>query len=330
MSQPKSENGFFVISLDFELFWGIQDKFNFEEYGPNVLGVWEIFPKLLQVFRKYEIHATFAAVGAMFSKDLQDLNKFIPEKLPSYSNSELSPYHSFVKDSVNHNPKYYFGSELIELLKSEKNHEIGTHTFSHYYCLEEGQSKEEFEADLQAAIRIAEKYSIEINTFIFPRHQLRKDYIDLFSKYNIKTYRGTEKAWYHSPARDGEESVWKRAVRYANYYFYLGTHHCPGLAEIRKEKPYNIPASMWLRPYRKKWGKLEGLRLRRIKNAMTYAAKRNKIYHLWWHPHEMGIDQAENFSFLEKILKHYEKLNRKYNFQSRNMTEIAQIIEPGK
>jgi len=327
----ESKHGFFVISLDFELFWGIRDKFTFEQYGSNVLGVWGIFPKLLETFRKYDIHATFATVGAMFSKDVDELKEFIPGELPSYTNQNLSPYHGFVDDSPNHDPKYYFGAKLIKQLRKEKIHEIGTHTFSHYYCLEDGQNQEEFESDLRAAIRIAEKYGIEINTFIFPRHQLRKDYINTFPKYKIQTYRGTEKAWYHSPARDGEESRWKRAVRYANYYFWLGTHHCFDIQEIEKGgTPYNIPASMWLRPYRKKWKALDGLRLYRIKSAMTYAAKNNKIYHLWWHPHEMGIDQVENFHFLEQILQHYEKLSRRYNFKSKSMIEIAKYIETGR
>lgn len=324
-------NGIFIISLDFELFWGIRDKFTLEEYGPNVLGVWEIFPRLLEVFSKYDIHATFATVGAMFSKDLDELKEFIPEKLPSYTDANLSPYNGFIEDSVNHNPKYYFGAKLIELLKKESNHEIGTHTFSHYYCLEDGQNQEEFESDLKQAINIAERYHIKPETFIFPRHQMRDDYIKSLSNYGIKTYRGTEKAWYHSPAKGDKESAFKRAVRYANYYFWLGTHHCSSISEISKSgKPYNIPASMWLRAYREKWKKLDGLRLHRIKSAMTYAAKNNKVYHLWWHPHEMGIDQNEHFIFLEKILQHYEKLNRKYNFKSLNMIEVAQQIESGK
>ena len=43
---------------------------------------------------------------------------------------------------------------------------------------------------------------------------------------------------------------------------------------------------------------------------MTYAARNNLTYHLWWHPHNFGVHQNENFSFLEEILSHYDKLNK--------------------
>ena len=37
---------------------------------------------------------------------------------------------------------------------SQKKHEIATHTFFHYYCLEKAQTQAEFAADLQAAIAL--------------------------------------------------------------------------------------------------------------------------------------------------------------------------------
>jgi hypothetical protein len=59
---------------------------------------------------------------------------------------------------------------------------------------------------------------------------------------------------------------------------------------------------------------------------MTHAAKNNLTYHLWWHPHNFGINQDKNFVFLEKILKHYQKLNTQYNFQSVTMSKLAENV----
>ncbi len=59
---------------------------------------------------------------------------------------------------------------------------------------------------------------------------------------------------------------------------------------------------------------------------MAYAAKNGLTYHLWWHPHNFGINVEENFSFLEKILIHYRKLNKEYNFQSVNMNQLAEEL----
>lgn len=320
-------HGYFVISLDFELFWGVQDKYSFEEYGDNVRGVWTVIPRLLALFEKYNIQATFATVGAMMAKDFKELSTYIPSVKPDYTRIELSPYGEFLSKLNPENAELYFGKPLVDMVAKNPNHQIGTHTFSHYYCLEDGQNRISFEEDLNAALQIAKAADLEIKSFVFPRHQLNESYIEKFKDFGISIYRGTEKAWYHTPAKDGTESLIKRAFRYANYYLWMGSHHCIPLDEIIHTQPYNIPSSMWLRPYRKKWEILDRLRLIRIKSAMTHAAKQKKVYHLWWHPHEMGIDQDQNFIFLEKILKHYKKLNKRYNFESVSMEGLIQQIE---
>jgi hypothetical protein len=60
---------------------------------------------------------------------------------------------------------------------------------------------------------------------------------------------------------------------------------------------------------------------------MTYAAKNGLTFHLWWHPHNFGINISENFCFLEKILLHYQQLKEKYGFQSMNMSGLANKLK---
>ena len=55
---------------------------------------------------------------------------------------------------------------------------------------------------------------------------------------------------------------------------------------------------------------------------MSFAAKHNLVYHLWWHPHNFGYNTAQNFEQLEKILIHYSKLREKYNMDSKTMNEF--------
>jgi hypothetical protein len=63
---------------------------------------------------------------------------------------------------------------------------------------------------------------------------------------------------------------------------------------------------------------------------MTYAAIHGLTYHLWWHPHNFGINMTENFSFLEKILSHYSELNKQYHFQSMSMSEVSKELICGE
>jgi hypothetical protein len=60
---------------------------------------------------------------------------------------------------------------------------------------------------------------------------------------------------------------------------------------------------------------------------MSYAAKRNLVYHLWWHPHNFGKNLDSNLNMLTEILNHYTYLNKKYNFTSLNMKGLSDIID---
>lgn len=57
-----------------------------------------------------------------------------------------------------------------------------------------------------------------------------------------------------------------------------------------------IPASRFFRPFKNNEKIIQRLKLNRIKNEMTFAAKKGRNYHLWWHPHNFG----ENI--IEKII----------------------------
>lgn len=318
----KNQTGIFCISLDFELYWGIQDKKTIAQYGKNVLGAWEVVPRLLQVFKKYNIHATWAVVGAMLAQNREDLLKLSPQIKPAYKDENLAPYTVLYTKLNEIEDQYLFGSTLVEQVKNTPNQELGTHSFSHYYCLEDGQNKESFLADLQAGLDMGKRAGFTAKAYIFPRHQLNQEYIKEFSTFGIETYRGTEAAWYHQPAKTGEEGVLKRAFRFADYFVPMFSQHTQKINEIKKDSLYEIRASRWLRPYSKKWKFLDGLKVWRIKRQMTHAAKYGRLFHLWFHPHDIGTDIDENFNYVHQILEHYVFLKTKYGFESLNFTEI--------
>jgi hypothetical protein len=89
----------------------------------------------------------------------------------------------------------------------------------------------------------------------------------------------------------------------------------------------NVPSSRFLRPWSKKLRFLESLKVRRITRAMTHAAERGEVFHLWWHPHNFGVDQAQNFTNLKKIIDHYLALKHKYGMESVSMGELYEIAK---
>ena len=58
-----------IVSLDFELFWGMQDVTDLDVYRQNVLGGREAIPRLLELFERHGVLATWAEVVFMLAED---------------------------------------------------------------------------------------------------------------------------------------------------------------------------------------------------------------------------------------------------------------------
>ncbi|MDR2119196.1 MAG: polysaccharide deacetylase family protein [Tannerellaceae bacterium] len=327
------ETGKFIISLDFELQWGMIDKINEQSsYRKNICKVHEILPQLLSIFRKYHVKSTFAQVGMSFFCDYQGLYEFIEKRKEetqgkkelTYENNLLNAY-AHLDEVEKDDDKYFFANHLLKLIQSDKeNHEIATHTFSHYYCLEPGQTIIQFEEDCRRANLIAQENDIHLESLVFPRNQINENYLSICNKYGYKVVRGNEKAWMYRASNGKENTLWKRLFRLMDAYVNLSGHNSYDVSKLKVcHDVVLLPASRFLRPYSTSLSFLEGLRLRRIKKDMTYAANRGEIFHLWWHPHNFGNNTEENFAVLVKILEHYACLNKKYGFTSATMNEFS-------
>jgi hypothetical protein len=319
--------GKFVISLDFEIYWGVRDAVVLKNYEEQLLGVQKVIPLLLELFKNFNINATFATVGFLFFNNKEDLLKNLPAQKPQYLNSKLSPYNghfSSLGEDETSDP-FHFGASLIRQIQIA-GQEIGSHTFSHYYCLEKGQTKEDFKEDLMAAKRIASQRDVVLKSFVFPRNQYNKDYLNICKEMGFTSFRGNEKSWLFSSENFGSNIFLRRPFRLLDSYLNLSGHNCYSTSEMKKSLLVNLPSSRFLRPSTKSYNLFEKLRLKRITDSMTFAAKKGLTYHLWWHPHNFGVNISNNISFLEKILVHYNKLNREYNFESVNMLQLAKEL----
>jgi peptidoglycan/xylan/chitin deacetylase (PgdA/CDA1 family) len=318
-----NNKGVFVISLDFELLWGVWDVTTKEKYGTNILGVREVIPRLLDLFALYNIKATFATVGFLFAKNKTALNLYLPDITPGYSNHAYNVYTNelpVIGNNENDDP-YHFGYSLFNQIK-QSPHEIGTHTFCHYYCLEEGQSAEEFDADIKAAKKIANANNVQLQSIVFPRNQVNEEYLTVLKDNGINVYRGNPTSWIYKPRKFTAEVLFIRFCRLLDTYLPISGYNTHKIIKDA-HLPVNVPASRFLKPYNKKIAWLQKIKLNRIMNEMTVAAKNNELYHLWWHPHNFGLHIAENIAGLTIILNHYQALNKKYGFINLTMQEAA-------
>jgi len=320
-----ASSGIFVISLDCELLWGVRDVVSPEEYRDNLLGARAVTPRLLDLFRDYGIHATWAFVGFLFFGSRTALLEGLPSVPPRYVNAALSPYGHI--DSIGENEAedpFHFAPSLIETVAAAPNQEVASHTFSHYYCLEQGQDAAAFRADLEAALAAARGMSLEIESLVLPRNQLAEEYLPICRELGIRAYRGNPGFWAYRPAsRRRDRTPVRRAVRLADSYVNLAGHIDYGPDDLGTELPVDVPASRYLRPWSRALKPLEGMRLRRIQADLTHAAENRRLYHLWWHPHDFGAHPEENLAFLRHVLDHFANLRREHGMESLSMREVA-------
>lgn len=321
-SEEYMKNGMLVISLDFELMWGMLDVKTITSYGSNVKNGKNNIPEILKLFKKYGIHATWGCVGLLYCNSIDEMYHNKPELLPSYNNSKLNSYLYFDKINYENFPLFSANKE-IDLIRKTEGQEIASHTFAHYYCVEDGQTEEEFEADIKKAKSIAKKNGDSIHSIIFPRNQFNKRYSRILKENNIFFFRGNEKHFCYAPRKKTRDLL-KRAIRLLDAYINLCGNHCYRLGEIEENGLLNIRSSRFLRPYSKNFRCLELMRVKRIKKQMLYAAENGLIFHLWWHPHNFGENTEKNLQILNDLLKYYKRLEKKYEMCSLNMREVGE------
>jgi len=318
-------SGAFVISLDFELFWGMRDKRSLEDYGTSILGVRQAMPRMLRAFDAHGVKVTFATVGLLFFERKEELLRSLPAVKPTYAKANLSPYAGHI-DGIGSDEAidpFHFGASLIREIQKHPAHEIACHTFSHYYCLELGQTEEQFAADLVAARAAAQRFGIELKSFVFPRNQYNEAYIGVCREHGFTAYRGNERSWLYGGRNQDDESLFRRGFRLLDTWINLSAHNCHALPKAGDALPIDLPSSRFLRPYSSRFAGLDGLKLRRITKAMDHAARSGKLFHLWWHPHNFGKDLDRNMAFLDRVLAHFTALREEHGMESLTMAELA-------
>jgi hypothetical protein len=319
----------FVVSLDVELNWGVRDTKKHGSYDKNILGEREATRGVLDIFDQFGIHATWAIVGFLFFDHKQQLMENLPEARPEYTNRAFCPYSGLyaVGDTETADP-FHLGASLVRMIEERPNQEIATHTFSHFYCLEEGQDATSFAADLDAAVNAARRRNLAIDSIVFPRHQVNPAYLEICRRAGIRAYRGTERHWLYTPRKLAEETLLRRSLRILDGYVNITGHHTVVPVPPAPGLPVNVAHSRFLRPCNRRLALLEPLRLRRILRGLDHAARRGEMFHLWWHPHNFGVDLDKNLDFLRRILEHVRLLQQQYGMRSLNMREVAALCDP--
>lgn len=315
----------FIISLDFELHWGRFDKAAIKDNEAYYLQARKAVPKILRLFEEFDIEATWATVGMLFAENIEEWHKYSPLDLPTYQHNKFSPYSWLANNNVQE--EFLFAPDLIKMIIETNGQEVGSHTFSHYYTLEKGQTEQQFRQDLQAAQSIAaDKFGIQLFSLVFPRNQFNTRYMGISREEGFTSVRSNPSDWYWKDT--SSETLMKKLFRSGDVFFPLGQKSSFPLSNLHwnERMPLEIPASRFLRPHAG-YATLNRLKSIRIREEMARSARKTEIYHLWWHPHNHGHRMIESLEFLRMILQHFSRLREKYGMISCNMATVERLVK---
>ena len=165
----------------------------------------------------------------------------------------------------------------------------------------------------------------KIKSLVFPRNQFNEAYLQVCKECGIEIVRSNPNCWYWDANKP--ESLAKKVFRTGDAYTNLLGPKVFPLSSIDTSKfPLQLPASRLYRAWTSKSNLLNKLKLSRILNEMTYAAKTGGYYHLWWHPHNFGWHPDECLKELEIILQNYRSLHQQYGMLSLTMGETKEYL----
>jgi peptidoglycan/xylan/chitin deacetylase (PgdA/CDA1 family) len=302
---PRSP-GALVISLDLELHWGVRDHSATDgPYARNLHGARAAVPALLDLFARFDVRATWATVGMLCATGAAELARLAPAPSlrPTYTDRRLNPYSEWVGADEAADP-LHFAPSLVQRILAAPGQEFASHTFSHFFAREPGQTAVQFAADLDSAIAAAALHGSRPYSLVFPRNQHRSAYDHVLRAAGFRCFRGVPAGRLHCATSARELTIAHRALRWLDDVVPGGPSRTVPLAALHAEDGLvNVPASFFLRPIRREADPAARLQRARLAAALAQASREGAMLHLWWHPHNFGATLDESLAHLTDILE---------------------------
>jgi hypothetical protein len=315
----------FVVSLDQEFIWG-----SFDHTSPDAFLAAHPDPRgtvraLIELFAELEIPVTWAVVGHLF---LESCSRGPGGR----AHPEIArPRHRWYRgDWLGADPctdrtrdPLWYGDDVLDMIQSARvRHEIACHSFSHMVYGDPGCGDEAASTDLRACVETAGKRGITLRSFVFPRNV--EGHHALLRKHGFIAYRGEEPAWWR--ALPG-------LAKRAGHLFDQAAARPPPVDEPTERVPglWNLPGSLlFLHRHGVRRSIPLAVRRRRISLGLARAIERRRLFHLWFHPHNLSFDRAGLFAVLRDGLREAAQLRDRGVLDIRTMGDLAEeLCAPG-
>jgi peptidoglycan/xylan/chitin deacetylase (PgdA/CDA1 family) len=301
----------FVISLDFELRWGSHNRLGLDmnAYRANLEGVRVVVPELLRLFAERDLRVTWATVGAIGCRNWDEYFARAPRP-PCYRDRSqgVNPRYA----DLDPEGRLHFAPELIERICHTPGQELGTHTFSHLPLREPGVTGEDLAADLAAVARLwTDRYGGSPRSLVFPRNQVA--FLDVVRAADIRIWRGNPTTWYYDANEAATNGARARLLRLLDDTNPWSHHAFPiegGMTRASLFLRADLGAAAW---------RLHVAHIRRGLDRL----RAGEIFHLWWHPHNLGIDIRRRLERVREVLDLAAERIARGALVSQNMGELS-------
>jgi peptidoglycan/xylan/chitin deacetylase (PgdA/CDA1 family) len=300
-----------VISLDFELRWGMYDRLGLDvdAYRSNLENVREIVPALLGLFAARKIRVTWACVGALGCANWEEYFRRAPAP-PKYQNARLrfDPRYA----DLDPNGCLHFAPDLLSAIHATPGQELGSHTFSHILMREPGVAAKDVEGDMAAAAKLwQERCGAPPRSLVFPRNQIA--FLPIIRASTIKIWRGNAPDWFHDRYEVSTNTLLPRAFRLLDSVNPWARRALPLEGDMTRASLFlrtDLPRAAWRLHFACIRRELDGLRL-------------GEVFHLYWHPHNLGTEMAIRLGRVENLLEDVAERLERGKLVSRSMGDLV-------
>jgi len=305
--------GLFTISLDTELAWGTFDtEKGYKRYKKAYLRTRDIINELCGLFGRYNVPATWAVVAHLLD-DCDDAHS----SFPTVNLEWISDWYRSLPCTTGMDPELWYAPEILEAIQScSVKQDIGLHGYSHLVLGVSNCSKEIAEWEVTTAVETLEDHGIEPSSFVYPRNRI--GHIDVLAKAGLEVYRGRDDIWFE---RWNIPNMSRKPFRFLNEAL---SWTPPVVTPQKHLGMIEVPGSQVFRPFHDGWEYTPNWsQVSRAKRGLDKAVRTGQIFHLRFHPFDLGFNPQSLLNRLEEILSYANRLREKDSLKIVSLKDIT-------
>lgn len=314
--------GVFVISLDTELAWGCFDTVGVAAHEPAYRRTRQVIDDLCRLFDEYDVPVTWALTTHLLEDCGGDPGVHEGRPAPSYD--WIDDWFGSLPCVTGASKDLWYAPDVLDRIRAcDADHEVGLHGYTHMILGANGCDRAAATQEIETTVEIARAHGVDPETFVFPRNEI--GHLEALRTHGIGTYRGRSPRWFE---RASIPEGLRKPFRFVDE---AGLFEPPTVVPRTRSGLVEIPSSMIFRPAHGGWQYTPARsQYVRATKGLERAAETGSIFHLWFHPFNLGLDPDVLLGRLESILQRAAELRGANDLEAMTMADVAAAARDGR